>query len=132
MQHTLIDGLAALINPIFPPSDPATGFTSGLHRESNFPAIAGLGLVCFLGCISGLRAENRPNDRGLKLIPAPQGVEEGKGVFAVSEQTVIVLSKWDDAEDRFAADRLADEIKTDLGLSLKIVASKEVMPKEKK
>jgi O-6-methylguanine DNA methyltransferase len=130
MQHTLLAGLAALIKPISPPSGPVTGSTNNLHRECNFPAIAGLVLVCCLGCISGLRADNGLNDRGLKLIPAPQGVEAGKGVFAVSEQTVIVLGKWDDAEDRFAADRLADEIQTDLGLSLKITASREVMPKE--
>ncbi|HOX40065.1 MAG TPA: beta-N-acetylhexosaminidase [Candidatus Brocadiia bacterium] len=54
----------------------------------------------------------------LKLIPLPQTVAQTNGVFDFKGKTGITLGKADDAQDRFAALQLADEVETDLGIRI--------------
>ncbi len=75
------------------------------------------------GCVSAARAQE------LKLIPAPRDVATKEGSFAVSAKTRIVVGAAHAAEDRIAAELLADEIHSAIGSRPQISTARS-MPRD--
>ncbi len=68
-------------------------------------------------------AENSPENQ-LKLIPAPKEVKVRQGVFQVKPTTRILVEFGHQAEDRIAAETLAEEIHDESGFKLNITGAK--------
>jgi hexosaminidase len=70
-------------------------------------------------------AETPAADDQLKLIPQPKEVQIRGGNFRVRATTKILVEFGHQAEDRIAAETLAEEIRDQSGMSLAIIGSKE-------
>ncbi len=81
-------------------------------------------LYCFLLLIRGTSAETPNSDNQLKLIPAPKEVHMQRGSFHVKPSTRILVEFGHQAEDRIAAETLAEEIQNQSGLKLSITGAK--------
>jgi hexosaminidase len=91
-------------------------------------------LCCFLLLIRAGFAETSgpgPEDQ-LKLIPAPKEVRVQQGSFHVKPTTRILVEFGHQAEDRIAAETLAEEIRDQSGLKLSITGAKADSRKESK
>ena len=83
-------------------------------------AIAGWALACS-PLLFGLDA---PSEKGLKLEPQPQEVQLRDGGFQVGPRTKIFVQMGHQAEDRIAAETLAEEVQSQSGLKLNIFGMK--------
>ncbi|MGC2370077.1 MAG: beta-N-acetylhexosaminidase [Candidatus Sulfotelmatobacter sp.] len=79
-------------------------------------------LPFFLICLSSAETPN-PADQ-LKLIPQPKEVQLHSGSFRVKPTTRILVEFGHQAEDRIAAETLAEEIRDQSGLKLSITGEK--------
>ncbi|HZZ44027.1 MAG TPA: glycoside hydrolase family 20 zincin-like fold domain-containing protein [Tepidisphaeraceae bacterium] len=70
-------------------------------------------LAAVMGVGATLRAEP------LRLVPTPRQVTMGEGKFVLGKDFTIAVQS-SDSEDRLAADQLAAEAKTDLGVEMKV------------
>src|ERR1700747_1981772 len=65
-----------------------------------------------------------PTDKGVKLEPQPKEVQLRDGGFQVGPQTKIFVQLGHQAEDRIAAETLAEEVESQSGLQLNIFGMK--------
>ena len=86
------------------------------------PLLSFLLLPFFLICLSSAETPN-PADQ-LKLIPQPKEVQLHSGSFRVKPTTRILVEFGHQAEDRIAAETLAEEIRDQSGLKLSITGEK--------
>lgn len=83
-----------------------------------------LGLVVFgLACVPALMALDSPQGL-LKLEPAPKEVQLRDGGFKVRPRTRIFVLLGHQAEDRIAAETLAEEVEDQSGMKLDILGMK--------
>lgn len=82
-----------------------------------------LAVVCVLSCC-GVLAATDAGGRALKLVPAPQEVHLRDGGYRVSRHTRILVQFGHQAEDRIAAETLAEQVADQSGLQLNIVGAK--------
>ncbi|MGA8620088.1 MAG: beta-N-acetylhexosaminidase [Candidatus Sulfotelmatobacter sp.] len=75
-------------------------------------------------------AENSGPENQLKLIPAPKEVKVHQGSFQVKRTTRILVEFGHQAEDRIAAETLAEEIHDQSGFKLNITGAKADSKKE--
>jgi hexosaminidase len=83
-------------------------------------AILGWALVCS-PVLFGL---DSPSEKGLKLEPQPKEVQLRDGGFRLSPRTKIFVQLGHQAEDRIAAETLAEEVQDQSGLKLDILGMK--------
>ena len=84
-----------------------------------------LGILGFvLGCAPILLGLDSPTSKGLKLEPQPKEVQLREGGFQVGPRTKIFVQLGHQAEDRIAAETLAEEVQSQSGLQLNIVGMK--------
>jgi len=84
-----------------------------------------LGIVSWaLLCAPVLLAIDAPSHRWLKLEPAPKEVQMRDGGFQVGPRTKIFVQLGHQAEDRIAAETLAEEVQDQSGLKLNILGMK--------
>ena len=81
-------------------------------------------LYCFLLLTRATSAETPGPEDQLKLIPAPKEVRVQQGSFHVKPTTRILVEFGHQAEDRIAAETLAEEIRDQSGLKLNITGAK--------
>ena len=74
--------------------------------------------------ISSSYAENSGPENSLKLIPQPKEVRVQPGSFRVRQTTHILIEFGHQAEDRIAAETLAEEIHDRSGMKLTIIGAK--------
>ncbi|MFZ0535380.1 MAG: beta-N-acetylhexosaminidase [Candidatus Sulfotelmatobacter sp.] len=86
------------------------------------PLLSFLLLPFFLICLSSAETPD-PADQ-LKLIPQPKEVQLHSGSFRVKPSTRILVEFGHQAEDRIAAETLAEEIRDQSGLKLSITGEK--------
>jgi len=84
--------------------------------------VAIVGLI--LGCAPLLFGLDSPTSKGLKLEPQPKEVQLREGGFQVGPQTKIFVQLGHQAEDRIAAETLAEEVQSQSGLQLNIFGMK--------
>jgi hexosaminidase len=84
--------------------------------------VAVIGLI--LACPPILFSLDSPTSKGLKLEPQPKEVQLREGGFQVGPQTKIFVQLGHQAEDRIAAETLADEVQSQSGLQLNILGMK--------
>jgi hexosaminidase len=84
--------------------------------------LAILGLT--LGCTAIMFGLDSPTSTGLKLEPQPKEVQLREGGFEVGPRTKIFVQLGHQAEDRIAAETLAEEVQSRSGLELNIVGMK--------
>jgi len=82
-------------------------------------------VTVFLLLISLAFAETPDPHNPLKLIPQPKEVQQHQGSFRVRATTRILVEFGHQAEDRIAAETLAEEIADQSGLKVGIIGSKE-------
>jgi hexosaminidase len=82
-------------------------------------------LFALLLTIPSILAENPTSHSELKLIPQPKEVQPHQGSFRIRATTKILVEFGHQAEDRIAAETLAEEIHDQSGLNLRITGSKE-------
>lgn len=83
-------------------------------------AIMGAALVC----APILLGMDSPTTKGLKLEPQPKEVQLREGGFQVGPRTKIFVQLGHQAEDRIAAETLAEEVQSQSGLKLNIFGMK--------
>ncbi len=83
-------------------------------------AIVGLALAC----APALLGLDSPTVKGLRLEPQPKEVQLRDGGFRVGPRTKIFVQLGHQAEDRIAAETLAEEVQDRSGLKLNIVGMK--------
>ncbi|MGB2602230.1 MAG: glycoside hydrolase family 20 zincin-like fold domain-containing protein [Candidatus Sulfotelmatobacter sp.] len=81
-------------------------------------------LYCFLLLTRAGSAETSGPEDQLMLIPAPKEVSIQRGSFRVRPSTRILVEFGHQAEDRIAAETLAEEIRDQTGLKLSITGAK--------
>jgi len=81
-----------------------------------------VGLI--MACAPLLFGLDSPTSTGLKLEPQPKEVQLGEGGFRVGPQTKIFVQLGHQAEDRIAAETLAEEVQSQSGLQLNIFGMK--------
>ena len=74
--------------------------------------------------LSFITAETPGPNNQLKLIPLPKEVQTHTGSFRVKPATRIVVELGHQAEDRIAAETLAEEIRDQSGIKLRITSEK--------
>lgn len=84
--------------------------------------LATLGWV--LACAPFLLGLDSPTEKGLKLEPQPKEVRLRDGGFRVGPRTKIFVQLGHQAEDRIAAETLAEEVQHQSGLTLNIFGMK--------
>ena len=84
--------------------------------------LATLGWV--LASASLLLGLDSPSEKGLKLEPQPKEVQLRDGGFQVGPRTKIFVQLGHQAEDRIAAETLAEEVQYQSGLKLNILGMK--------
>ncbi len=89
-------------------------------------------LYCFVLLIRAGSAETPGPEDQLKLIPAPKEVRVQQGSFHVKPTTRILVEFGHQAEDRIAAETLAEEIRDQSGLKLSITGAKADSRQESK
>src|SRR5262249_55804455 len=72
-----------------------------------------VGLI--MACAPLLFGLDSPTSTGLKLEPQPKEVQLGEGGFRVGPQTKIFVQLGHQAEDRIAAETLAEEVQSQSG-----------------
>ena len=77
-----------------------------------------------LACAPFLLGLDSPSDKGLKLEPQPKEVQLRDGGFQVGPRTKIFVQLGHQAEDRIAAETLAEEVQSQSGLKLNIFGMK--------
>src|ERR1700704_6190893 len=89
---------------------------------------------CLLLLFPLMFAETPASENQLKLIPEPKEVRVQEGSFRVKPTTRILVQFGHQAEDRIAAETLAEEIHDQSGLKLNITGarseSEQEAPKE--
>lgn len=84
-----------------------------------------VGIVgCALVCVPMLLGLDSPGRTRLKLEPAPKEVQLRDGGFQVGPRTKIFVQLGHQAEDRIAAETLAEEVEDQAGLKLNILGMK--------
>ncbi|HLZ39877.1 MAG TPA: glycoside hydrolase family 20 zincin-like fold domain-containing protein [Candidatus Sulfotelmatobacter sp.] len=84
-----------------------------------------LGILAFaLACVPAVMALDSPSGPGLKLEPAPKEVQLRTGGFELGPRTRIFVLLGHQAEDRIAAETLAEEVEDQSGMKLDIVGMK--------
>jgi len=81
-------------------------------------------LGCLFLCAPGLLGLDSPSDKGLRLEPQPKEVQLRDGGFRVGPRTKIFIQLGHQAEDRIAAETLAEEVQYQSGLKLNILGMK--------
>src|SRR4051812_36941950 len=81
-----------------------------------FGAVA-MSLACI--CATSPAKADNPSTPQLRLVPTPRNVKLDNGTYTLAGNVAIVAG----AEDSFAAQQIADEIKTDSGQSIPIARS---------
>jgi hypothetical protein len=81
-------------------------------------------LVCALAFAPFLCGLDSPNSKGLRLEPQPKEVQLRDGSFRVGPHTKIFVQLGHQAEDRIAAETLAEEVQDQSGLKLDILGMK--------
>lgn len=77
-----------------------------------------------VACAPFLFGLDSPTSTGLKLEPQPKELHLREGGFQVGPQTKIFVQLGHQAEDRIAAETLADEVESQSGLQLNIFGMK--------
>src|ERR1700757_748971 len=77
-----------------------------------------------LACAPLLLGLDSPSEKGLKLEPQPKEVQLRDGGFQVGPRTKIFVQLGHQAEDRIAAETLAEEVQDQAGLKLSIFGMK--------
>jgi hypothetical protein len=85
---------------------------------------AGAALLVGLSLLAGAAAAQSDSAAKLQLIPAPREVRLEDGAFTVSSATKIILGGGTDPADRVAAETLAEEIESAVGLRVPIAAAR--------
>jgi hexosaminidase len=80
--------------------------------------------ACLLLCASALWALDSDGRPQLQLMPAPKEVQLRDGGFQVGPRTKIFVQLGHQAEDRIAAETLAEEVADQSGLKLDILGMK--------
>lgn len=84
-----------------------------------------LGVVgCAVICAPALLGLDSVAHSRLKLEPAPKEVQQRDGGFQVGPRTKIFVQRGHQAEDRIAAETLAEEVQDQVGLKLNILGMK--------
>jgi len=81
-------------------------------------------LAWALACAPVLLGLDSPSEEGLKLEPQPKEVQLRDGGFKVGPRTKIFVQLGHQAEDRIAAETLAEEVQDQSGLKLDILGMK--------
>lgn len=81
-------------------------------------------LAFALACVPAVMALDSPSGPGLKLEPAPKEVQLRTGGFELGPRTRIFVLLGHQAEDRIAAETLAEEVEDQSGMKLDIVGMK--------
>ena len=81
-------------------------------------------LACVLACASAVMALDSPDSPALMLEPAPKEVQLRDGGFEVGPRTRIFVQLGHQAEDRIAAETLAEEVQDQSGMKLDILGMK--------
>ena len=92
------------------------GKYNGVAMTKRYLAIVGWVLACS-PLLLGL---DSPSEKGLKLEPQPKEVQLRDGGFQVGPRTKIFVQLGHQAEDRIAAETLAEEVQYQSGLKLNI------------
>jgi len=79
---------------------------------------------CLLIGVPALTALDSPSTHPLKLEPQPKEVQLRNGGFQVGPRTKIFVQLGNQAEDRIAAETLAEEVQDQSGLKLDILGMK--------
>jgi len=90
------------------------------RMTKRYLAILGWVLIC-APLLAGL---DSPTSKGLKLEPPPKEVQLREGGFEVGPRTKIFVQLGHQAEDRIAAETLAEEVESQSGLKLDIFGMK--------
>jgi len=77
-----------------------------------------------LACAPLLCGLDSPSSKGLRLEPQPKEVQLRDGSFSVGPRTKIFVQLGHQAEDRIAAETLAEEVQAQSGLKLNILGMK--------
>lgn len=93
--------------------------------------------ICALGCVllfslSAFALESSDDSGQIKLMPEPKEVQLRDGGFHVGPMTRILVEFGHQAEDRIAAETLAEEIADESGLNLDIVGVKATARTERR
>lgn len=91
--------------------------------EEQMSKRAVLAAVCVLFCCGALRATDS-GGRTVKLVPTPQEVHVRDGGYRVNRHTRILVQFGHQAEDRIAAETLAEQVADQSGLQLDIIGAK--------
>jgi hexosaminidase len=89
-------------------------------KTKRYLAILGFALSCVMMTFG----MDSPTSTGLKLEPQPKEVQLREGGFEVGPRTKIFVQLGHQAEDRIAAETLAEEVQSRSGLELNIVGMK--------
>jgi len=81
-------------------------------------------VLALLACLVCFTAQTVAQPAPLDVIPEPQQVTRLEGMWTATDRTVIVLGEKATADDRFAAEQLAGEIKSLGGPQVQIVTGK--------
>jgi len=81
-------------------------------------------LACAMMCTPALLGLDAPRGKDIRLEPAPKEVQLGSGAFQVGPHTKIFVQLGHQAEDRIAAETLAEEVLDQSGLRLNIAGMK--------
>jgi len=81
-------------------------------------------LACAMMCTPALLGLDAPRGKDIRLEPAPKEMQLGSGAFQVGPHTKIFVQLGHQAEDRIAAETLAEEVLDQSGLRLNIAGMK--------
>ena len=101
------------------PLDPVGKYNSMTMTKRHLAILGWL-----LACAPVLLGLDSPSEKGLKLEPQPQEVQLRDGGFQVGPRTKIFVQLGHQAEDRIAAETLAEEVQYQSGLKLNIFGMK--------
>src|SRR5215471_18902027 len=105
---------------MFPKYNNVSGVSSMKKMTKRRVAVIG----CILACAPFLFSLDSPTSTGLKLEPQPKELQLREGGFQVGPQTKIFVQLGHQAEDRIAAETLAEEVESQSGLQLNIFGMK--------
>jgi hexosaminidase len=91
-----------------------------MHMKKRLSGI----LACAMMCTPALLGLDAPRGKDIRLEPAPKEVQLGSGAFQVGPHTKIFVQLGHQAEDRIAAETLAEEVLDQSGLRLNIAGMK--------
>src|SRR5437763_16409783 len=94
-----------------------------LYRMHMKKRLSGI-LACAMMCTPALLGLDAPRGKDIRLESAPKEVQLGSGAVQVGPHTEIVVHLGHQAEDRIAAETLAEEVLDQSGLRLNIAGMK--------